>query len=66
MASFPSFSCAVFRFVTPLAALALPGAPARAELEDASARAALPLYQTIPAAPTTELTPANGLPDPRP
>ena len=64
MASFPSFSCAVFRFVTPLAALALPGAPARAELEDSTARAALPLYQTIPAAPTTELTPANGLPDP--
>jgi quinoprotein glucose dehydrogenase len=31
-------------------------------VEDAKAREALPLYQTIPAAPVEELTPANGWP----
>ena len=31
-------------------------------VEDAAARARLPLYQTDPAAPTAELTPANGFP----
>jgi len=34
-------------------------------VEDAAARAALPLYQTIPAAKPDELTPANGFPKKR-
>ena len=46
----------------PLLLAPLVGAEAVLPVEDAAAREALPLYQTIPAATDAELTPANGWP----